>query len=236
MPSLVRLSRIVRNVAPRSWRRAHAPGETPCRAALALLVMLAALPACGNRSASATGDIECVRIDVVDLALTEDPACTVASDAVASRYLPDLSFTPGLCYQTAVVPITLTAADGRSFGLRIQAFSGIDNNPVSGAALAPLPAPPNIVFTAASVIRVQTGAGEAVGQLVMRDTGWAEIGAGSTLPRFVSERLVVVGTSGELLRGAVGEVIATGDEFTGIPARGSLCAAGLVERLVPYAS
>lgn len=199
------------------------------------VALLAATSACGNRSASATGEVECLRIDVADLALTEDPACTVASDAVAVRFLPDLSFTPGLCYQTAVVPITLTAADGRVFGLRIQAFSGIDGNPVSGAALAPLPVPPYIAFTAASAIRVQSDAGDALGTLVMRDTGWAEIGAGSTLPKFVSERLVVVGTSGELLKGAVGEVIATGDEFAGIPARGSLCAPGLVDRLAPYA-
>lgn len=223
MSPLVRLSRIVRNVAARSWRRALA------------VALLASVPACGNRSASATGEVECVRIDVADLALTEDPACTVASDPVAVRFLPDLSFTPGLCYRTAVVPIVLTAADGRVFELRIQAFSGIDGNPVSGAALAPLPAPPYIVFTAASAIRVESAAGEAVGQIVARDTGWAEIGAGSTLPKFVSERLSFVGTSGELLRGAVGEVIATGDEFSGIPARGSLCAAGIVDRLAPYA-
>ena len=223
MSPLLRHSRTLRNVAPRLWRRALA------------LALVAALPACGNRSASATGEVECVRIDVADLALTEDPACTVATDPVAVRFLPDLSFTPGLCYQTGVVPIVLTAADGRAFELRIQAFSGIDNNPVAGAALAPIPAPPYIVFTAASAIRVQSDSGDAVGQLVMRDTGWAEIGAGSTLPKFVSERLVVVGTSGDLLKGAVGEVIATGDEFTGIPARGSLCAPGLVDRLAPYA-
>jgi hypothetical protein len=223
MSPLLRLRSTIWNAAPRSWWRVLA------------VALLAVLPACGNRSASATGEVECLRIDVADLSLTEDPACTVASDAVAVRFLPDLSFTPGLCYQTAVVPITLTAADGRAFGLRIQAFSGIDNNPVSGASLAPLPVPPYIAFTAASAIRVQDDAGDAVGELVMRDTGWAEIGTGSTLPKFVSERLVVVGTSGELLKGAVGEVIATGDEFTGIPARGSLCAPGLVGRLAPYA-
>lgn len=224
MSQLVRLPRVLRNAPPRSWSRV-----------LAACLLLAGAAACGDRSASATRDVECVRIDVADLSLAEDPACTVASDPVAVRFLPDLSFTPGLCYRTAVVPITLTAADGRAFALRIQAFSGIDGNPVAGAALAPLPAPPYIVFTAASAIRVESDAGDALGQIIARDTGWAEIGAGSTLPRFVSERLSFVGTSGELLRGAVGEVIATGDEFTGIPAHGSLCAPGLVERLAPYA-
>ncbi len=84
MSPLLRLSRTLRNVAPRSWRRSLA------------LALVAALPACGNRSASATGEVECVRIDVADLALTEDPACTVATDPVAVRFLPDLSFTPGL--------------------------------------------------------------------------------------------------------------------------------------------
>lgn len=201
--------------------------------ALAWLV-LAGAAACGNR-ASATGAMECVRIDVADLALSEDPACTVASDPVALRFLPDLSFTPGLCYQTGFVPITLTAADGRVFGLRIAAFSGIVGNPVAGASLAPLPAPPYIAFTAASAIRVESESGEALGQIVARDTGWAEIGAGSTLPRFVSERLAFVGTAGDLLQGAVGEVLATGDEFVGIPAHGSLCAPGLVDRLVRHA-
>jgi hypothetical protein len=199
------------------------------------LLLLGLVAGCGDRSAAASRTVECLRIDVADLALAEDPECTVASDPTAARFLPDLSFTPGLCYRTAFVPITLTAADGRIFDLRIAAFSGIDSNPVAGAALAPLPAPPNIIFTAASLIRVANESGDDLGQLVMRDTGWAEIGTGSTLPRFVSERLVVVGTAGELLQGAVGEVLATGDEFSGIPAHGSLCAPGLGERLAPYA-
>jgi hypothetical protein len=223
MSQLVRSSQVRRNDVPRSWD------------GLVAVLLLVLVAGCGDRSASAARAVECLRIDVADLALQEDPDCTVANDPIAGRFLPDLSFTPGLCYRTALVPITLTAADARVFDLRIQAFSGIDSNPVADAALAPLPAPPNIIFTAASLIRVANESGDDVGQLVMRDTGWAEIGAGSTLPRFVSERLVVVGTAGELLQGAVGEVLATGDEFTGIPARGSLCAPGLAERLAPYA-
>lgn len=223
MLQVVRLSLVLRNATPRAWGR------------LALLLVLGGVAACGDRSASATGEVECVRIDVADLALSEDPACTVASEPVTLRFLPDLSFTPGLCYQTGFVPLTLTAADGRTFGLRIAAFSGIVGNPVAGAAIAPLPAPPYIAFTAASAIRVEGESGEALGQIAARDTGWAEIGAGSTLPKFVSERLAFVGTSGELLKGAVGEVIATGDEFVGIPAHGSLCAQGLLGRLAPHA-
>ena len=223
MSQLVRLSQVLRNVAPRSWVR------------LVAVLALGGVAACGDRSASATGEIECVRIDVADLALSEDPACTVASEPVTLRFLPDLSFTPGLCYQTGFVPLALTAADGRTFELRIAAFSGIVGNPIAGAAIAPLPAPPYIAFTAASAIRVESASGEAVGQIAARDTGWAEIGSASTLPKFVSERLAFVGTSGELLKGAVGEVIAAGDEFVGIPAHGSLCAPGLLARLAAHA-
>lgn len=217
------------------------------RARTVLLLLLGMLPACGDAERAdpgpGSGDVQCVRIVVGNLALGADPECVVASDPVAARLLPDLRFTPGLCYTTGAVPVRLVAADGTTYALVITAHSGIDGNPVAGAALAPFPVPlvdPSgvahtyIAFTAASVIAVRSAAGRELGALVTRDAGWAEIEPPSTLPSFVSERLSITGTSGELLAGAVGEVLASGDEFSGLPASGSLCAPGLLGRLAPY--
>jgi len=210
--------------------------------ALVALAPLAAGSACGDSAdpSGGAGEVQCVRIDVANLALAPDDACTVASSELARRFLPDLTFTPGLCYTTGAVPVRTLAADGGTTDLVITAYSGINGNPVAGAALAPFPVPlvgPDgvahtyIAFTAASVIDVASPDGTARGALVTRDAGWAEIEPPLTLPSFVSERLSITGSSGELFAGVVGEVLASGDEFAGIPARGSLCAPGLAGRL-----
>ena len=211
-----------------------------CGLVAATLLALLGLLSCGNRDTPVeAGEVQCVRVDVADLALGSDPACVVASSELARRFLPDLGFTPGLCYATGAVPIEIVAGDGATVELRITAFSGIDGNQVAGAALAPFPVPlidasgvahVYIAFTAASVIEVSTPSGATLGALVTRDAGWAELAPPQTLPRFVSERLSITGTSGDLLVGVVGEVIASGDEFSGLPAHGSLCAPGLAQR------
>jgi len=226
----------MRSTNPMTYRPTARAG-TRCAA---LLLVLAGALGCGNGDPSGSaGAMQCVRVDVPNLALTTDAACVVASSALAERFLPDLSFTPGLCYTTGSVPIQIVAGDGATVDLRITAFSGIDGNAVAGAALAPFPVPlvdPDgvahvyIAFTAASVIEVSSLDGEALGALVTRDAGWAELEPPLTLPRFVSERLSITGSSGDLLAGVVGEVIASGDEFSGLPAHGSLCAPGLEER------
>jgi hypothetical protein len=87
------------------------------------------------------------------------------------------------------------------------------------------------VFSAATVAELTTRAGVPVGELVMRDTGWAEIDPTTTLPGFVSERLVITGGRGGVLEVVAGELLLTGDEFSGVPASGSLCAPGLFDRL-----
>jgi len=218
----------------------------PCRrracGLLPLVAMLGAL-SCSDTdggAAAGSGDVQCVRVEVASLALSPDDACVVAGHELAQRFLPDLSFTPGLCYTTGAVPVRTVAPDGATTDLVITAYSGIDGNPVAGAALAPFPVPlvdPDgvahvyIAFTAASVIEVAALDGAVLGQLVTRDAGWAEIAPPSTLPSFVSERLSITGSSGDLLSGVVGEVLASGDEFGGLPASGSLCAPGLAERL-----
>jgi hypothetical protein len=227
--------------APRHPGRATAPSTAAAGRAVALGVLALIASACGDSDrAGPPADVQCVRVDVADLALTPDDACVVASDPLAARLLPDLAFTPGLCFTTGAVPVRLVASDGTTTALRITAYSGIDGNPVAGAALAPFPVPlvdPSgvahvyIAFTAASVIQVTSLDGTALGALVTRDAGWAELEPPRTLPSFVSERLSVTGSSGELLAGVVGEVLASGDEFGGLPARGSLCASGLEERL-----
>ena len=206
-----------------------------------LLALLGALSCGGNRDASGgAGEIECVRVDASNLVLSDDAECVVSSHELAQRFLPDLSFTPGLCYSTGSVPVQVLAGDGGTVDLEITAFSGIDTNDVAGAALAPFPVPlvdangvshVYIAFTAASVIEVRTPGGEQLGALVTRDAGWAEIEPPRTLPSFVSERLSVTGTSGDLFTGVVGEVLASGDEFGGIPARGSLCGPSLGAKL-----
>jgi len=212
-------------------------------------IALAVAAACGDSGgAPVSRATECVRVEVADLSLSSDPACGVATDPLARRLLPDLEFTPGLCFETATVPLRVVALDGSSgagaagdsIELLMRAQSGIVSNPVAGAGLAPFPGPivdgqgaahAAISFTAASAIAVSTADGRPVGTLVARDTGWAEVKPPSTLPSYVSERLVIVGGEGEALRDAVGEVFATGDEFAGIPARGSLCGPGLFGRL-----
>lgn len=225
--------------------RATTPPRFPAtraarRAGLMLALTLAA--ACGDRASAGVdpADVECVRVEVANLALSADDACNVASSPLTRRFLPDLSFTPGLCYTTGAVPVRTVAADGATTELMITAYSGIDGNPVAGAALAPFPVPlidPDgvahtyIAFTAASVIEVASPDGTVRGALVTRDAGWAEIEPPLTLPSFVSERLSITGSSGALFDGVVGEVLASGDEFGGLPARGSLCAPELADRL-----
>lgn len=206
-----------------------------------LLALLGALSCGGNRDASGgAGEIQCIRIDVPNLVLGADGECVVSGHELAQRFLPDLRFTPGLCYSTGSVPVQVFAGEGSAVDLEITAFSGIDSNDVAAAALAPFPAPlfdtdgvshVYIAFTAASVIEVRTPGGDQVGMLVTRDAGWAEIKPPRTLPSFVSERLSITGTSGDLFTGVVGEVLASGDEFSGIPARGSLCAPALGVKL-----
>lgn len=209
---------------------------------VALLLALLLAPACGGShdAAGVSGDVECARVDAANLALSVDGACTVASHELAHRFLPDLTFTPGLCYSTGSVPVQVVGGNGTAVDLEVTAFSGIDTNDVAGAALAPFPVPlvdakggshVYIAFTAASVIEVRTPGGDQVGALVTRDAGWAEIKPPQTLPSFVSERLSIAGTSGDLFAGVVGEVLASGDEFGGLPAHGSLCGPGLVTRL-----
>lgn len=210
------------------------------RRLLPLIALLAPL-SCGDGDAAAGTDaVQCVRVDAANLALSPDDGCAVAGHELARRLLPDLSFTPGLCYTTGAVPVRTVAADGATTDLVITAYSGINGNPVAGAALAPFPVPlvdPDgeahvyIAFTAASVIEVASPDGTPRGALVTRDAGWAEIEPPLTLPSFVSERLSITGSSGELLSGVVGEVLASGDEFGGLPAQGSLCAPGLAGRL-----
>lgn len=211
-------------------------------AVLGIVPALAAATSCGDAAGASggTADVQCVRVEVANLALSPDAACTVASSELARRFLPDLTFTPGLCYTTGAVPVRTVAADGGTTDLVITAYSGIDGNPVAGAALAPFPVPlvgPDgvahtyIAFTAASVIEVASPDGAPRGALVTRDAGWAEIEPPLTLPSFVSERLSITGSSGELFAGVVGEVLASGDEFAGLPARGSLCAPDLAGRL-----
>jgi hypothetical protein len=205
------------------------------------LLALLATAACGDSTtAGGTAAVQCVRVDAADLALSPDDACVVAGHELARRFLPDLSFTPGLCFTTGQVPVRTVAPDGATADLLITAYSGIDGNAVAGAALAPFPVPlvdPDgvahvyIAFTAASVIEVATPDGAPRGALVTRDAGWAELEPPRTLPSFVSERLTITGASGELLAGVVGEVLASGDEFGGLPAHGSLCAPGLAARL-----
>jgi hypothetical protein len=214
---------------------------TAVAAVAAALALLAGASACGDADRAAPpADVQCVRVEVANLALTPDDACVVAHDPLAARLLPDLSFTPGLCFTTGEVPVSLVAADGATTDLRITAYSGIDGNPVAGASLAPFPVPlvdPSgvahvyIAFTAASVIEVRQPDGAALGALVTRDAGWAELEPPRTLPSFVSERLSITGSSGDVLAGVVGEVLASGDEFSGLPARGSLCAPGFADRL-----
>lgn len=221
--------------------------ETHAAWRLALLLGLALASACGDRAVAGVdpAEVQCVRVDVANLALSPDDACTVASSPLARRFLPDLSFTPGLCYTTGAVPVRTVAADGATTDLVITAYSGINGNPVAGAALAPFPVPlidPDgvahtyIAFTAASVIEVASPDGSARGALVTRDAGWAEIEPPLTLPSFVSERLSITGSSGDLFAGVVGEVLASGDEFGGLPARGSLCAPELADRLARLAA
>lgn len=229
-------------MGPRIGRRAVARGAT--RAGCALLLAAAGLSAaCGDGGraggAAVPAAVECLRIEAAPFRLSADPSCAVAGDDFARRLLPDLGFTPGACFRTGATALRAVAADGAALDLSFEAFSGIDTNAVAGTGLAPLPVPlvdpagePHayIAFTAASVIAVASPAGQAIGRLVMRDAGWAELRPPASLPVFVSERLTVTGGDGALA-GAVGEVIATGDEFAGIPARGSLCGPGLFAAL-----
>jgi hypothetical protein len=224
---------------PKIPDRAAMPPPSRRLLAASLLAVLGTL-SCGNRDAPVADDVQCVRVDVANLALSTDAACVVATNELAQRLLPDLSFTPGLCYTTGPVPTQIVTAGGATVELRIDAFSGIDGNPVAGAALAPFPVPlidangvahTYLAFTAASVIAVSKPDGELLGELVTRDAGWAELAPPQTVPTFVSERLSITGSSGDLLRGVVGEVIASGDEFSGLPAHGSLCAPGLERKL-----
>jgi hypothetical protein len=190
--------------------------------------------------------MQCARVRVERIALARDPECTVASHPLSESRLPDLAFTPGLCFTTGPVGAEVIDASGRSLEVRITAFSGINSNPVAGAGLAPFPSPlldasgmPRtlIPVTAASFIDVRDASGERIiGELVTRDAGWAELDPATALPSFVSERLVVVAGS-SALSDVVGEVLASGDEFAaGAPAAGSLCGAGFVDRLRDLAS
>jgi hypothetical protein len=224
---------------PTTPLRTRSSLRTTARWTLSLLALLG-VASCGNRDGSAPDEpLQCVRVDVANLALSADAACTVASRPLSERFLPDLGFTPGLCYTTSSVPIQVVASDGATTELRITAYSGIDANTVASAALAPFPVPLTdaqgvshayLAFTAASVIEVTALDGASLGALVTRDAGWAELAPPSTIPAFVSERLSITGSSGDLLAGVVGEVIATGDEFKGLPAHGSLCAPGIEQR------
>src|SRR5262245_14362732 len=97
-------------------------------ARLVPLLLLVAATACGggHDASEAAGEVECARVDAPRLALAIDRDCVVASHELAHRFLPDLTFTPGLCYSTGSVPVQIVGADGRAIDLEVTAFSGID--------------------------------------------------------------------------------------------------------------
>lgn len=207
------------------------------RARLAIAAaMAAAALACGDAGGGSapSEEIVCRAVEVARFRLRPDPSCVIAGRDETRRHLPDLDFSPGLCFAGDTARAVVEIPGGPAIELSISVHSGIAANAVARAALAPLPAPlvdgtgarrSLISFAAASVIDVASpDDGTPLGTLVTRDTGWAELGDGP-LPAFASERLVVVaGGEAGAFSALRGEVFGSGDEFgAGASARGSLC-------------
>jgi hypothetical protein len=195
-------------------------------------------------SANAKRAIDCVTVASLPSApstLTPDAACTIATHPLATTLLPDLGFAAPLCYMTTFTDRLVI--DGRSTaGFDVVAYSGVATNRVATAALTPFPSGlrdgdgvsrPLIPFAAATIIEVRAaGKRTMVGQLVSRDTGWAELDLTTGLPGFASERLVVTHGTGRLFDGVRGEIVFSGDQFgAGGLAAGSLCGPQLERRV-----
>ncbi len=206
-------------------------------------ILFLALYGCGSddgaRAVVAPAAVECASVELANVRLVSDSACTVATHALTATKLADLQFTPSenLCFVVGPAEIRFTSADGETVVGQATAYSGIVSNPVAAAGIQSFDQPcdtegPVLAFTAATVAELSRSSGGApVGQLVMRDTGWAELNPATAFPAFVSERLVVVAGAGGVLADAVGELYLTGDEFSGAPAFGSICAPGLLDGL-----
>lgn len=206
------------------------------------VLVLAALLLAGSARAKST--VECVPIASLassPAALVADPGCTIAAHQLSATVLPDLAFGAPLCFVTTFTDALVV--DGRATaGFEIVAYSGVATSRLGGAALAGFPSPlrdgdgrtrPLIPFAAATIIEVrQAGKARPVGQLVSRDTGWAELDPATALPAFATERLVVTYGAGRLFDGVRGEIVFSGDQFgAGGLASGSLCGPRMKRRV-----
>lgn len=193
---------------------------------------------------------DCVRVEIPEFRVVPDLECRFATHPAARQHLADLAAdaaTPapnGPCYTIGPTAVRFTDGAGRTTEAVATTVSA-ETVGVAGARVAPLPIPlfdaagsVRILtpFSAATVMDVTSSSGRQLGQLVLRDAGWAEIDPVRNFPSFLTDRLMVTHAAGKLLRDVTGEIIVNGDAFVaGAPAVGTLCGGQLSGRLQRHA-